>query len=121
MDQESSHPSNDREIRPLCPFRQALSRVNAEVYQEAKLAATNAQLSGASGALAQVPVSYRSARARILREIRDPPIAHERTRLVYAEAPKPFGTRREEVALAQLRSGRSLFLALYRHQIAQAD
>ena len=88
---------------------------NERADQEAKLAATS-PAAGASGALPRVPVSFRAARSRILQEIRDPPIAHERTREVYNTAPKPFGgSRREAVALAQLRSGHSRLLAHYRH------
>ena len=49
-------------------------------------------------------------------------IAHERTRQVYEAPLTPFGgSRKEEVALAQLRSGHSLFLAHYRHKVDQTD
>ena len=90
---------------------------NERADQEAKLA-TLPPADPASEASPRVPVSFASARSRIRQEIRDPPIAHERTRLVYGEAPKPFGgSRREEVTLAQLRSGHSLMLAQYRHKV----
>ena len=94
---------------------------NERADQEAGLA-TSPDVADTSEAQPRVPVSYRAAMALIRREIRDPPITHERTRMVYAERPKPFeGTRKEEVALARLRSGHSLYLAAYRHQVKQSD
>jgi ribonuclease HI len=94
---------------------------NERADQEAKAAATPPAAFDPE-AQPRVPVSYRAAWSRIRQEIRDPPIAHERTSQVYSVAPKSFVcSRREEVVLAQLRSGHSLFLANYRHQVGQAS
>jgi len=62
-------------------------------------------------------VSLASAKARIKRLIKDPPIAHARTRAVYLgnQSKVPL-TRKEAVLLAQLRSGHCRWLAAY-HRI----
>ena len=92
---------------------------NERADQEARLAAT-APAAGDSEALPRVPVSYSAAWSRIRQKIQDPPFEHERTRLVYSEPLKPVELpRREEVALARLRSGHSLLLAEYRHRVGQ--
>ena len=58
-------------------------------------------------------VSISSAKARIRRTIKDPPIAHARTSAVYQGVRGDEGsfTRRESVLLAQLRSGHCRKLA----------
>ena len=59
-------------------------------------------------------VSLASAKARIRRLIRDPPIAHARTRAVYqGKGIKAALTRKEAVLLAQLRRGHCRKLAAY--------
>lgn len=71
------------------------------------------------------PISFSSAVATIKAKIKDPPITHERTALVYSafstEKEKKVKSRKDQVLLARVRSGHYLGFAQYRKRIGKSD
>ena len=67
-------------------------------------------------------ITMSAAKGVIRRNIHDPPIQHDRTRLVYTMKPGSAGEgRKTDVTLSQLRSGHSKLLASYRARINQEE
>ena len=95
---------------------------NEMADREAKLAAVGMDSTGASVGSDLVPVSFGVAKSLLRRTIKDPAPSHDRTRRVYSRSPHAAGlTRKEAVALAQLRTGHSKILASYRVKIGLGD
>ena len=67
------------------------------------------------------PTSYKSACATVNRLIKDPPVAHDRTREVYSayslEKEKQITSRKDQVLLARVRSGKYLGFDEYRAKV----
>ena len=90
---------------------------NEAVDKEAK-AATNMDSDDTD-----IPISFSSAKALIMRTIKDPPHNHQRTREVYGNrSPKISNnlSRKDEVLLAQLRSGHCYLLKAYRRIVDES-
>ncbi|XP_042882932.1 uncharacterized protein LOC122259980 [Penaeus japonicus] len=72
----------------------------------------------------QEPISFAAVKAHIRREIRDPPIAHERTAQTYkgytTDKDKEIRSRADQVVLARLRSGHHKNLRAYQHRIDES-
>ena len=68
-------------------------------------------------------ISFSSAKAHIKAQLTDPPLSHNRLKLVYSQKPKEDSNTpcREAVLLAQLRSGHCPFLAAYQSIVKGSD
>ena len=87
-----------------------------------ELADSAAKEAAEGGSSESHPVTFSAAKALIARTIVDPPVTHPRSVNVYSRPPRPAGsTRKEQVLLAQLRSGHCRALAAYGHSIGAVN
>ena len=92
---------------------------NEKADQEAKEAA--AQGIGPGG-IQNAPVSFQAAKSSIRRVVRDPSPGGRTSQVYRGPRRHPQGlSRKEEVVLAQLRSGHSLHLATYKNRVSGDD